>query len=80
VPVEVVREPGGKTVKKILEHFGFVPNFLDEMKKFRFCFKKFWNTSKRFDFVSKFLDYMEKFRFCFKNSRTHQNNFFFSKF
>jgi hypothetical protein len=24
------------------------------MEKFRFCFKKFWNTSKPFGFVSKF--------------------------
>ncbi len=57
MPVEVVREPVGKTVFwNTSKPFGFVPKFLDSMEKFCFCFKKFWNTSKRFGFVSKFLD------------------------
>ncbi len=60
VPVEVVREPVGKTVLKKFwktsKRFGFVPKFLDSMEKFCFCFKKFWNTSKRFGFVTKLLD------------------------
>ncbi len=58
--VEVVREPVGKTV---LKNSGTNQNvlvlfqkFLDLMEKFCFCFKKFWNTSKRFGFVSKFLE------------------------
>jgi hypothetical protein len=45
------------------------------MEKFCFCFKKFWNKSKRFGFVPKFIDQMEKFCFCSKNFGTHQNVF-----
>ena len=81
-PVEVVREPVGKTgtnqnVLVLFQNFkikwkssAFVlknsgtnqnvlvlfQNFLDLIEKFCFCFKKFWNTSKRFGFVSKFSD------------------------
>jgi hypothetical protein len=59
VPVEVVREPEGKIVFKILEQiktFWFWSKVFRLNGKVRFCFIKFWNTSKRFGFVSKFLD------------------------
>ncbi len=76
--VEVVREPVGKTV---LKNSGTNQNVLVCFKIFRlngkfcFCFKNFWNKSKRFGFVPKFFDFMEKFCFCFKNFGTHQNVF-----
>ncbi len=60
MPVEVVREPVGKTVLKnsgthqnVLVLF---QSFWIQWKSSAFVLKKFWNTSKRFGFVSKFLD------------------------
>jgi hypothetical protein len=57
VPIEVVREPVGKIV---LNNSGTHQNVLVlfqrikiKWKCFYFCFKKFWNTSKRFDIVFK---------------------------
>jgi hypothetical protein len=46
VPVEVIREPIGKTLEQIKfwnksKRFDFVPKFLNKMEKFCFRFKKF---------------------------------------
>ena len=38
VPVEVVREICFKKFWNTSKRFGFVPKFLDQMEKFRFCF------------------------------------------
>ncbi len=66
MPVDVVREPVGKTV---LKNSGTKPKRASRCCKRtcrKNCLKKFWNKSKRFGFVPKFLDKMEKFCFCFK--------------
>ncbi len=57
MPIEVVREPVGKIV---LNNSGTHQNVLVlfqsikiKWKSSTFCFKKFWNTSKRFGIVFK---------------------------
>ena len=58
MPVEVVREPVGKTVLKKFwnksKRFGFVPKFLDFMDKFCFCFKNFRTHHNVFDLFQRF--------------------------